>query len=612
MLSQIPPWLEGVDHAVLWLLAPLAVIFLLSGLDDLAVDFAWLYTYLRPVMHRAQIALPVRKPYWNWLRECFHAPPIKPAGVPPRSIAIMVPLWKEHSVIGGMLSHNIGAIRYPDFHFFVGAYPNDPQTQDAVRAAADQYPNVHLALCPHDGPTSKADCMNWIYQNIGLYEEQTGEYFDILVTHDAEDMIHPEELRWINYYAESYDFIQIPVLALSTPFTALTHGVYCDEFAETHTRDMVVRSAFGCFIPGAGVGTGLRRDALEKLARACSNRVFEPVALTEDYENGLQLHRLGCKQIFIPLKRLTADKDSFLATREYFPQNWYAAFRQRTRWVTGISLQAWERFGWSGTPGEMYWLWRDRKGLIGSPLGVVANSVFFYGLFTSVWNRASDADLRLAFVTLSLQVIRIAVRMACVTRVYGFLFSLGVPVRIFWANALNAAATLSAIYRYLSARLQGKPLRWLKTEHAYPNRVALLSQRRRLGEILVGSGYMTPTELSEALVNRLSGEKIGEHLVRTGRLTEPVLYEALSLQQGLPLLNLEPESVSARAVRMLPAKVSSQWRVLPFRVEGGSLLVAGTDLPKPGMNEALRSFTSFEIRFHLVTPSNFERLTANH
>ena len=63
----------------------------------------------------------------------------------------------------------------------------------------------------------------------------------------------------MNAYADHYDYIQIPVLALETPFHALTHGVYCDEFAENHTRDMMVRSAFGCFVPGAGVGTGYRR-----------------------------------------------------------------------------------------------------------------------------------------------------------------------------------------------------------------------------------------------------------------------------------------------------------------------------------------------------------------
>ena len=137
--------------------------------------------------------------------------------------------------------------------------------------------------------------------------------------HDAEDLIHPEELRWINYYAARYDFVQTPVLALATPLRKLTHGVYCDEFAENHTRDMTVRAILGGFVPSCGVGTGYRRDALERLARASSNRLFEPEALTEDYENGLRLFRLGCSQAFVPISKSSSGGRDFVVTREFFP-----------------------------------------------------------------------------------------------------------------------------------------------------------------------------------------------------------------------------------------------------------------------------------------------------
>jgi adsorption protein B len=224
-----------------------------------------------------------------------------------------------------------------------------------------------------------------------------------VVTHDAEDIIHPDELSWINGYAVRYDFIQIPVLALATPFWDFTHGVYCDEFAEYHTRDMEVRSRFGCFVPGAGVGTGYRREALEALAAASSNRVFEPMGLTEDYETGLRLYRLGFEQIFVPLTRLGRRTQNFVATREYFPKRWRTALRQRTRWVTGIALQGWERFGWRGSLSEIYWLWRDRKGLVASPLGLLANGVFFYGLATSLWTRFTPLHLFLTQATFAVQ-----------------------------------------------------------------------------------------------------------------------------------------------------------------------------------------------------------------
>src|SRR5579863_4625129 len=470
----VPHWLTGFDSAILWLLAPLAWAILLSGLDDMVVDLFWAFAWIKAKVRPAARLFPPGEGQLD--------------SAPQRRIAVLVPLWHEHAVIAKMLEHNFASIRYSDYHIFAGCYPNDMPTQEAVRSAADRFANVHLALCPHDGPTSKADCLNWVFQHLLLEEESSGERFDVVITHDAEDLIHPEELRWINYYSARFDFIQTPVLPLPTPFRALTHGVYCDEFAEYHTRDMTVRPRAGGFVPSSGVGTGYGREILEKLAQASANQIFEPTALTEDYANGLRLFRLGARQTFIPMFRTGAMREP-MATREYFPQNWGAALRQRTRWVTGIALQGWEQFGWRGNIGEVYWLWRDRKGLIGNPLGLLANAVFLYGLATALWMRATPAVARVAEATLALQILRTGIRMACCGRVYGWVFALGVPLRSVYANALNSVATLNAVSIYARARLRGEPLKWLKTDHAYPTRAALLSYKRRLGEILVASGH---------------------------------------------------------------------------------------------------------------------------
>jgi adsorption protein B len=481
---------------------------------------------------------------------------------------------------------------------------------------SERFANVHLVLCPHDGPTSKADCLNWIYQHLCLYEERTHERFDVLVTHDAEDLIHPDELRWINYYSTRYDFIQTPVLALATPLRKLTHGIYCDEFAEYHTRDMPVRPLLGGFIPSAGVGTGYRRDALRKLAESSSNRVFEPEALTEDYENGLKLFRLGCSQAFVPISRGDARAGAkglergrnFVATREFFPADFRGALKQRTRWVMGVALQGWQRYGWSGKPGEIYWLWRDRKGLLANPLSLASNVVFAYALATGIWMRATPLAAHLAIMTLCLQTLRLAVRMACCARVYGFIFALGVPVRAVYANVLNSTATFLAIARYAESRVRGLPLTWVKTEHAFPHRAALLAHKRKLGEILVGSGYVSAEALKIALADTPDGVRLGDYLVRAGQLDVARLYEALSLQQGLAVVDPNAREVPRWIARALPEHVARRWRVVPFRVEEGRLWVAGPDAPPVEMNESLRTFTALEIRFCLITPARFEVL----
>jgi bacteriophage N4 adsorption protein B len=584
----------SLDRFVLAVLTPLAIAILISGLDDLIVDLAWAWAWIKSVFRPAASLFPPG--------------PRQLENAPRQRIAIFVPLWHEHEVISRMLEHNLAAIRYPDYHFFAGCYPNDALTQEAVQAVAERFPQVHLALCPHPGPTSKADCLNWIYQHLLLEEERSGQRFDIVLIHDAEDLIHPEELSWINYYAARYDFVQTPVLALPTPLYWLTHGVYCDEFAENHTRDMLVRESLGGFIPSAGVGTGYRRDALEKLAHASSNQLFAPEALTEDYENGLRMFRLGCSQAFVPISHGPGRDNDFVATRELFPTGWNAALRQRTRWVTGIALQGWQRLGWSGSPREVYWLWRDRKGLVANPISLAANLVFVYGLATALWMRVTPEQASIATATLALQIFRIGIRGLCVARIYGFVFALGVPVRAVYANALNTAATFQAVARYSVARIRGRPLKWLKTEHAYPARSALLAQKRRLGEILVGSGAVQPSDLAIALAAQAPGIRLGEYLVESGHLEVDTLYEALSLQQGLPIARVEPESVPWPVAHTLPEHAIRQWQVLPFRIAEQNLFVASPEAPRAETVEALRPFTSLELRFHLVTPREFERL----
>lgn len=539
------------------------------------------------------------------------------AAAPPRHMAVYVAAWKEYRVIQKMLDNNLARLRYPRFDFFVGAYPNDGATLAAVREAMKRHPNVHLAVCPHDGPTSKADCLNWIYQAMILYEEAHNVKFEMIVTHDAEDIIDPDALSWINYYAQWYDMIQIPVLALPTPLREITHGVYCDEFCEYQHKDMMARSLMGGFIPSNGVGTGFSRKALELLAAAHSNRIFEPACLTEDYENGFRIASLGLRQKFIPIH---IRHGRAIATREFFPRCFGSAVRQRSRWITGIGLQSWEFHSVRETMHHFYWFWRDRKSLVGNIVGPLTNLFFVYGVVTLAWavstHRAWGLGSQAAWLApqaaagLSLQLLHISVRILCCSRIYGWKFAAGAPLRVVAGNWINCFATCRAISTYTAAKWHGRPLRWAKTEHAYPNRAALLTDRKRLGEILTGGQWITQDQLSAALASQPLARRLGEHLLELGLIEEDDLYQALALQNHLPIGKPEPSVVSLPVTRALPAALARKWRILPFRIAAGELYMAGAEIPGDEMQNEIRQFSSLGIRFHLVTPTDFEELAA--
>jgi adsorption protein B len=570
--------LEWADRLVAGMLVPLAMWVLASGLDDVFLDLAYFYFRLRR----------------RW----------RDAGAPAcpqeKKIALLIPAWREEAVIERMLDHNLAAIQYRNYEVFVGAYPNDLPTLSRLRASELKHSQVHVVQCPHDGPTSKADCLNWVYQGMLLYEETHRCRFEVLVHHDAEDLIHPQALTRINQYTEAYDMVQVPVLPLATPWRELTHGVYCDEFAQSHGSDLHTRVWLGGFLPSCGVGTAYRRTVLDRLAWNNADRLFQPDLLTEDYLMGLELHRMGCAQI------LLAPGDCE-ATREYFPRRLRSSVRQKGRWVAGIVLQGWQRYGWDAGPGQWYWLWRDRKGLIGHPTALLANLVFLYGLIGWRWAQWVEHAPWLKGVLLAncgLLVWRMVIRVAATRRFYGWRFALGAPLRAVWGNLVNFAATVQAFTLFPSPR-------WLKTDHSYPTNGALRPHKRRLGEVLAALRLAPPEILERALETRRPGERLGEYLVRTGVLSETDVYRALGEQQSLPFELVSAQALDPQALERLPKGLAARWQVIPLRITHERYLwVAGPELPTDEAALAIEAATRLEPRFQLTTPSNYRSLCA--
>jgi hypothetical protein len=105
--------------------------------------------------------------------------------------------------------------------------------------------------------------------------------------------------------------------------------------------------------------------------------------------------------------------------------------------------------------------------------------------------------------------------------------------------------------------------------------------------------------------------RLGEYLVQLGKITEDELYDALSLQHSLPAGRIEPWGISRNAARALPRHVVKSWQVLPFRIASGHLFLASPEIPTDELSRTLREFTRLALRFHLVTPRNFDELAGH-
>jgi adsorption protein B len=564
---------------------------LVNGLDDLFIDANY---YIRGLFRRNQRRISVKD-----LKE-----------QPQKRIAIMIPAWQEANVIQHMLELNLSQLDYAseNLDIFVGTYINDPATQERVQAVARTLPNVHCVVTPHEGPTCKADNLNWIYQGLRLVEEQRGQRFDILLMHDAEDIIHPLALRLYNYFIPKYEFIQTPVFPLNVPWTHWVAGTYIDEFTEHHLKDMLVRESVGGLVPSAGVGSAFERDAFEDIALKHSQEAFNPVSLTEDYEIGMKF-RLGGKRSYflnravsrirevekgVFRKRMVREAvDEYIATREYFPNTLKTSVRQRSRWVLGIALQTWDQLGWKGPPAVQYCLWRDRKALLTSYVGPLAYLLAFYciarfimGLFTGhPWDFGNvfvpgSWLWYMVLLNTILLIWRAVAKVIAVEEIFGPFQALLALPRFFASNVINVAATTLAVWQFTKHKITGRPLRWLKTTHEFPNVEALRSYQRWLGELLVDREGLTREELDQALeLHRQTGIRLGEVCAQAGFADQDVVMQALSDQLALEVHKPNPNSVPLALLQQLPEAEAEALGVLPFGIEENGAIQLVTSRP---------------------------------
>jgi adsorption protein B len=139
-----------------------------------------------------------------------------------------------------------------------------------------------------------------------------------VVLHDAEDLVHPQELKLFSRLIGRAGVIQLPVVPLVDPASPWIGGHYCDEFAESHGKELVVREAVGASIPLAGVGCAIERGALGRLADQEGGRPFAGGSMTEDYEMGLRLGALGERTVFVRLP-VVHGQPAVVASRGHSP-----------------------------------------------------------------------------------------------------------------------------------------------------------------------------------------------------------------------------------------------------------------------------------------------------
>jgi adsorption protein B len=368
-------------------------------------------------------------------------------------------------------------------------------------------------------------------------------------------------------------------------------------------------------VPGAGVALCYSRHAIEAVMKVRGDAPFNTGTLTEDYDFSFRLRELGMREAFVrfPICETTepaADSDGkartrwrmgrrrgvrpqLLATREYFPSTFRTAYRQRARWILGIAFQGWLQMGWDGNFVTRYFFFRDRKGVMTALFSIIAyvlslNYVAIAWAWHAGWLSLEGVQLAIGAnwmqymlaVNATLLFNRLVQRVYFVGRLNGPLQGVLCLPRLVVNNFINFFSVCRAWKIFLIYCMTGKPIAWDKTQHTYLSNDALGRTRCRLGEMLLKWEALTQAQLDAALaLQQQTGKRLGQILLQEGLITPDTLADALAEQADLPRVSLTNVVLGALA-DCLPRDMAVRHHVVPFSIgEDGSLNIAVSELP---------------------------------
>jgi bacteriophage N4 adsorption protein B len=442
-----------------------AIGMLIFSLDDLLVDLLWFAGYGRANPHP------------------FVAPPqcsgTDSEGEEP-VYAVLIPAWQEASVLETTVTRILalwgrGDVRY---RLYIGCYPNDPLTLFAASRLAAMDDRMRIAIHSHPGHSTKADCLNMIWDQIAADESNGAPPVAGIILQDAEDIIHAQGLAAMVAAAVQHDLVQLPVRPIIEADQRWIAGHYADEFAESHGKDLRVRQALGAVVPAAGVGFLLRRAMINALI-AAHGHIFARDSLTEDYELAYRVHALDGRSYFSVQQDQRGD---VIATSCAYPDSLWPAVRQKARWTNGIAISGWDRVGWPEKASlASYWmLWRDRRVTLNAILIAAAYGAIFLGTFGfMLQSLGSDAaaatflaDLApatqvLLLVNAGLLGWRLIMRGWFTAKIYGWKEGFCGAFRSFISNFIMILAVRRAVTQHWLDQTRELPY-WDKTTHVQP------------------------------------------------------------------------------------------------------------------------------------------------
>lgn len=133
----------------------------------------------------------------------------------------------------------------------------------------------------------------------------------------------------------------------------------------------------------------------------------------------------------------------------------------------------------------------------------------------------------------------------------------------------------------------------------------------RLGDVLIEYGYITETQLNEAL-NIQKGDRskrIGEILQEEGFVTEKQVIKALAARLNLNIVeDVETVRIDTATAALVPQTIAEKYKIIPININEGIITVVTNDPLNFYAQEDVRQLTGHDIKVILATEKDVEYL----
>ncbi|MBN2125704.1 MAG: Flp pilus assembly complex ATPase component TadA, partial [Deltaproteobacteria bacterium] len=155
-----------------------------------------------------------------------------------------------------------------------------------------------------------------------------------------------------------------------------------------------------------------------------------------------------------------------------------------------------------------------------------------------------------------------------------------------------------------------------KANRRHPSRVPSKKDsptRRKLGDLLVETGLLSPEDLQKALgMQKESGKRLGQVLIGMELITEEEMAFALAMQLKIPYVDLGNKEVSKDLIETIPEEVSRKFVCIPISLKNNILDVAMADPLDLNMMKDLEFITGYNIQPAISTSTQIMEVLQKH